>query len=167
MKISVMECLRDPSFSGGFRRITKQQACLISLKYPLSSGWKKVCENILLSETEAEEFMKYSVENRRSMPAQIKPFCNRDQVINTSSSKDFYNSLPWRKIRYAVLRKFGGKCACCGRSSAKDGVTLHVDHIKPRSLFPALELEISNLQVLCEDCNIGKGNSDSISWANE
>ena len=163
-KISVMECLRDQSFSGGFRRITKQQACLISLKYPLESGWKKLCEDILLSEEEAEEFKKYSVENRKHMTMQIKPFCNRVQVINASPSRDFYNSLAWRKVRYAALRKLGGNCSCCGRSYAKDGVTLHVDHIKPRSLFPHLELDIANLQVLCEDCNIGKGNSDSISW---
>jgi len=38
---------------------------------------------------------------------------------------------------------------------------IHVDHIKPRSKFPELELVFDNLQVLCDDCNIGKSNVDS------
>ncbi|RYZ77711.1 MAG: hypothetical protein EOP05_00795 [Proteobacteria bacterium] len=35
---------------------------------------------------------------------------------------------------------------------------MHVDHIKPRSKYPHLELEFSNLQVLCRQCNFGKSN---------
>jgi hypothetical protein len=41
----------------------------------------------------------------------------------------------------------------CG---AKDGAP-HIDHIKPRSKYPELELDEDNLQVLCKDCNYGKG----------
>ena len=41
---------------------------------------------------------------------------------------------------------------------------IHVDHIKPRSKYPELELDINNLQVLCEDCNIGKSNIDETDW---
>ena len=78
-------------------------------------------------------------------------------------SADFYNSKAWRKLRYKVLSKFGGRCLCCG-ASAKDGKVMHVDHIKPRSLYPRLALEEDNLQVLCEDCNIIKGNRDQIDW---
>lgn len=32
-----------------------------------------------------------------------------------------------------------------------------VDHIKPLSKFWHLRLERSNLQVLCDECNMGKG----------
>lgn len=35
---------------------------------------------------------------------------------------------------------------------------IHVDHIKPKSKYPQLALEEYNLQVLCEDCNLGKVN---------
>ena len=45
------------------------------------------------------------------------------------------------------------------------GVRVHVDHIKPRRLFPSLALVESNLQVLCEVCNHGKGNWDQTRWA--
>lgn len=73
-------------------------------------------------------------------------------------SNDFYRSDEWRRLRYRVLRKFGFKCMACGRD-ANDGVKIHVDHIKPRSVKPWLELEESNLQVLCEDCNLGKSST--------
>ena len=78
-------------------------------------------------------------------------------------TRDFYRSSEWRKLRYEVLREQKGKCQCCGRS-AKDGVIIHVDHIIPLSLDWSKRLEKSNLQVLCEDCNIGKSNTDCIDW---
>ena len=70
----------------------------------------------------------------------------------------FYATDEWRKLRWRVLSQSDGKCLMCGRNSSH-GIVLHVDHIKPRSKYPALELEIENLQVLCEDCNLGKGAS--------
>ncbi len=73
-------------------------------------------------------------------------------------AKKFYQSREWREIRYSVLRDTGFACKCCGRSPRKDGVRLHVDHIIPRSKSIELQLDPSNLQVLCEDCNIGKSN---------
>ena len=39
-------------------------------------------------------------------------------------------------------------------------VRIVVDHIKPRSRFPGLELDPDNLQILCSDCNMGKSNDD-------
>jgi 5-methylcytosine-specific restriction endonuclease McrA len=51
----------------------------------------------------------------------------------------------------------------CG-TAPTPGKPLHVDHIKPRSKYPELEYEISNLQILCDDCNLGKGNRDEIDW---
>ena len=76
---------------------------------------------------------------------------------------DFYKTRSWLRMRYRALKKHGGRCQCCGRS-AKDGVILQVDHIKPRSKYPELELRLSNLQVLCGDCNQGKSNKDETDW---
>ena len=78
--------------------------------------------------------------------------------------KYFYASREWKELRYEAIRVNGGKCQCCGRSPLDHGIVLHVDHIKPKSLFPKLAFELSNLQVLCEDCNIGKCNYDSTDW---
>lgn len=52
---------------------------------------------------------------------------------------------------------------CCG-ANPSDGVKMHVDHIKPRSKFPELALVLDNLQILCEDCNLGKSNKDETDW---
>lgn len=77
--------------------------------------------------------------------------------------QEFYQSDAWRRVRYQALQKHGNSCQCCG-SRAGPAVQVHVDHIKPRSKFPELQLELSNLQILCEDCNLGKGNSDETDW---
>jgi 5-methylcytosine-specific restriction endonuclease McrA len=76
----------------------------------------------------------------------------------------FYKSEAWRELRFVALKRADGCCALCGRSNRLHGVVLHVDHIKPRSRFPHLSLVASNLQVLCEDCNLGKGNRDTTDW---
>ena len=54
---------------------------------------------------------------------------------------------------------------CCERSPI-DGVKLHVDHIKPRSKYHELELDFNNLQILCEDCNLGKLNINEEDFRN-
>lgn len=79
------------------------------------------------------------------------------------NSLAFLESYEWRRLRMQVLVKRGARCECCG-ATPKDGVRMHVDHIKPRRLFPALALEESNLQILCEACNHGKGNWDQTDW---
>jgi predicted DNA-binding antitoxin AbrB/MazE fold protein len=58
---------------------------------------------------------------------------------------------------WEVLARDKWTCKSCGRTS-KDGVTLEVDHILPRSKGGTDE--IKNLQTLCKKCNIGKSNKD-------
>lgn len=77
--------------------------------------------------------------------------------------KKFRNSKAWRELRYKILKKYDGKCNACGQSE-KDGVILHVDHIKPVSKFWELRFDENNLQILCEDCNLGKGAWDESDW---
>ena len=62
-----------------------------------------------------------------------------------------------------ALKKYGPRCQCCGATPA-DGVRINVDHIKPRKHYPELALDVENLQVLCEECNHGKGNWDTTDW---
>ncbi len=77
--------------------------------------------------------------------------------------KDFLQTNVWKQLRQQAFVKYGNRCACCGRTE-KDGIVLHVDHIKPRSLYPELEQDINNLQILCSDCNIGKSNLSEMKW---
>lgn len=74
---------------------------------------------------------------------------------NDYSKDSFFRQKIWKDLRFRVLRKYGYCCLACGRKPPM--VTLHVDHIKPRVKYPDLALEFNNLQVLCYDCNVGKG----------
>lgn len=80
------------------------------------------------------------------------------QIVSRGDNQQFYDSREWRTLRVRVLQKYGCKCMMCGRSPQIHGVVIHVDHIKPRSKHPELSLCFENLQVLCEDCNVGKSN---------
>jgi hypothetical protein len=78
-------------------------------------------------------------------------------------SDSFYDSREWLEVRYKALVKYGAKCMCCGRTR-HDNVIIQVDHIKPKSKYPGMALDIDNLQVLCKECNLGKSNNDSTDW---
>lgn len=86
-----------------------------------------------------------------------------------SSKASFYESWEWATLRMKVLKANGGRCECCG-VTAKDTtvggnqVRLHVDHIEPISKHWHMRLERDNLQVLCAECNRGKGAWDETDW---
>ena len=84
--------------------------------------------------------------------------------------KGFIKTDAWRELR-GVLGKvtrviFGEeRCAKCGKVSTKqEYVVMHGDHIKPRSKNISMELDIDNLQTLCEKCNISKSNVDATDY---
>lgn len=70
-------------------------------------------------------------------------------------------TLAWLRLRYLKLSQSNGTCPRCHRTIQQDGITLQVDHIKPLGTHPGLAFDPSNLQVLCEDCNLGKSNRDA------
>lgn len=60
-------------------------------------------------------------------------------------------------LRYKVLNRDKFKCVKCGSSPATNlACKLHIDHIIPFSKDGKTILE--NLQTLCKNCNLGKGN---------
>ncbi len=89
-----------------------------------------------------------------------------ETLLPRASRDGFYSSPEWKRTRYKVLVRDGGRCLCCGVRS-EDGARLNVDHIKPRRLFPELSLVLDNLQTLCSSCNEGKGNWDSTDWRHD
>lgn len=110
-----------------------------------------------------------------TLPYEKKEFYGLIQAISDEYSRwyakhsgpmfhDFYMSREWQNARYSTLLKSNGLCSLCGRDPITHGVALHVDHIVPRSKNKERELDESNLQVLCEDCNLGKGNRDETDW---
>lgn len=98
--------------------------------------------------------------------AAIKPAPSKAKTPPTAAVKDeFYKSWEWRRVRMEALKEHGRACQCCGatpgmKDATGNPVRLCVDHIKPLSKFWHLRLDRSNLQILCDECNMGKGNWD-------
>lgn len=94
----------------------------------------------------------------------IKKKKSRKKKVKIKPGKVFYKSREWLELRYRVLRVYQAKCMCCGRTPQEHGIVVNVDHIKPRSKYPELELDFDNMQVLCRACNCGKSNIDNTNW---
>jgi 5-methylcytosine-specific restriction endonuclease McrA len=75
--------------------------------------------------------------------------------LAAASADIFYNSLEWKRFRLEALAHYGRICVSCGAGPQE--AILHVDHIKPRFLYPELALRLKNMQILCGPCNQGKG----------
>jgi 5-methylcytosine-specific restriction endonuclease McrA len=109
--------------------------------------------------------------SKKNLPKKVEfkksKWVSFNQVGSQSSinpaSNDFLSTYEWRITRMKALKKHGAKCQCCGASAAT-GSVIHVDHIKPRRIYPELALDVNNLQILCHECNHGKGNWDMTDW---
>jgi 5-methylcytosine-specific restriction endonuclease McrA len=119
--------------------------CLWALML-LGSVVYRICQHIEINE------------HRKQMPeidARLEELaCERQRQIDETNV--FYASSEWRLIREQVIQEQGRICQECGKRITDD-FDLTVDHIKPRSKFPKLALDKSNLQVLCRKCNSAKG----------
>lgn len=136
-------CGIDASVSDGVRELAKK-ACQLS-------GYK----NHPQTKPDAHRFLWRFLD---TMPSSLS-----HEQISRRPLVTFYDTPEWRELRYKALKRSRGCCELCGSLPAP-GFPLHVDHIKPRSKYPALELQLSNLQVLCGDCNLGKSNKDETDW---
>lgn len=72
--------------------------------------------------------------------------------------KLFYASWEWKRLSFDVKQARGRMCECCGATAPH--VRIITDHIKPLRKYWHLRLDPLNLQVLCDDCNMGKGSRD-------
>lgn len=78
------------------------------------------------------------------------PMESREQ--SDRQSRKTPRNVNWR-LRAQVLMRDEARCRLCG-ASPRDGAKLHVDHVVPWS--KGGETVLANLQILCEQCNIGK-----------
>lgn len=98
-----------------------------------------------------------------AQPNSVTPTPPAPKTTINPNTADFLQSYEWKRVRMVVLKRDGAKCRCCGATPEMDAV-MNVDHIKPRRIFPELALDPNNLQVLCGECNHGKGNWDMTDW---
>lgn len=120
----------------------ERAARAVGLAWPLAQGWQI-------------EFIRLSLAvNKRAAKKKAKP---AKVAKKPKKAEGFYSSWDWKRARYEALRINGNRCQCCGwQPGDTPQGWLVVDHIKPRKKFPALALDTGNLQVLCNDCNMGK-----------
>jgi hypothetical protein len=105
-------------------------------------------------------FYKYVPRGTDQIENKKLAFKELSKELSLTYDKSFYTKPQWLELRYKALLQHGRQCMACNKTTGK----IHVDHIKPRSKYPELELSLSNLQVLCEDCNLGKSNTDETDW---
>lgn len=126
------------------------------------SARRWAAENVdhIMGRNQFEKLKSCKQQAGTSQKASAKRMSRKSSYV---ASDDFLSSFAWRKLRMEALKKYGPRCMCCGATPAT-GAVMNVDHIKPRKLFPALALDINNLQILCHECNHGKGNWDQTDW---
>ncbi len=150
--------LNHKTKAGGY---TKSQ---IKLLAPFSIGdkWLKGLIGVdvdadILSKFESKKVTQCEKKHDRDKAVKLKRKNQSDkQKEKILTNKAFFKSRRWMLLRYEAFEIHGRQCLCCGAKPPQ--VVIHVDHIKPRSLYPELELDIDNLQILCEECNLGKSN---------
>lgn len=89
-----------------------------------------------------------------------------------SRRSKFYKSWDWRTLRMEALKRHGAVCQCCGAkrgdvSTAGEPIRICVDHIRPLATHWHMRLDPDNLQILCDECNMGKGAWDTTDWRDE
>ena len=113
-------------------------------------GWRKALEAFVKWANEG-----ISPEYNEQDSTGINELINIEDIDKESSGTKRRTSrnINWR-LRALVLMRDGARCQLCGATPQQHGVRLHIDHIKPWNNGGETILE--NLQILCEQCNIGK-----------
>lgn len=113
------------------------------------SGWTNACLKFI--EYKSGQNISDVVSDSNAESISFEPKKNTQKIASEN-----LRTIPL-KARLAVLERDGFRCVFCGRSPAMDkGVVLHIDHKVPFSKDGTTSLD--NLQVLCYECNLGKGN---------
>lgn len=139
------------------------EAKVFGVPYPLQGGWLQRHGDIEVTPDLALRLAE-ALKRSKGATAQAGLQVLRNAWLEikrkpAANSDEFLQSKAWKRLRLQALHKYGRRCQCCG-ASPETGAVLNVDHVLPRRLFPDLALKLDNLQVLCGDCNEGKGNWD-------
>ena len=71
----------------------------------------------------------------------------------------------WQSLKKQCFSLWGKRCAKCSWTPGNNEQhLLHVDHIKPKILYPELADDINNLQPLCHSCNTSKGDREEVDY---
>lgn len=108
--------------------------------------WRQIAHYLGCSRKDAHDLYEYALTT-------LWPHVtghDRPKKKSARHGKDYISP----RARYEVMERDGRACQACG-VRPEDGARLQVDHIIP--VAKGGRGGIDNLQVLCWDCNIGKG----------
>jgi hypothetical protein len=106
--------------------------------------WRELNANLTLSDS--------------SLPAKRTDETEQPEAEKTiAEGRAFYRSEEWQKCRTEFLEGRERICAGCDLDLNVHG-KLNVDHIAPLRHFWDRRCDLTNLQILCEECNELKGN---------
>ncbi len=85
------------------------------------------------------------------------PHIRVEQGMQRKQADPFYLSKAWRTVRAEALRRDHGMCVRCMERFMNGGekprLAVIVHHKKSRKEYPELELELDNLESLCNICH--------------
>lgn len=112
-------------------------------------GWVNACAAFIDFKSDVNAAAFDNEHREDEIPSSLTKVQIRDEEKRT---------IPLR-LRLEVLKRDQFRCVFCGRSPAiENGVVLHLDHKHPFAKGGQTTLE--NLQCLCADCNLGKGDKN-------
>lgn len=126
------------------RGVKKLKDSSDNLKVDISKPILETIEGYIAANTESKSSL---------MVADIIINTLKQSVLSKIRDREYISE----DTRYSILQRAGFKCQACGaKPSSTNNVTLHIDHVIPHSLGGSNNPK--NLQVLCMECNISKGN---------
>ena len=85
------------------------------------------------------------------------PHIRVEQNMQRKQADPFYLSKAWRTVRAEALRRDHGMCVRCMERFMNGGekprLAVMVHHKKSRKEYPELELDLDNLESLCDICH--------------
>lgn len=114
-------------------------------------SWRKALEFFVAYMNGEQDIEQPTEEEQIQLPITVSKIPDKNEPTH-KTNRDI-----GIRLRFMVMKRDNFKCCICGRSPATNpGLELHIDHITPWS--KGGETVIDNLQTLCSDCNLGKGN---------
>jgi 5-methylcytosine-specific restriction endonuclease McrA len=100
----------------------------------------------------------YEKKNRLGTKEFLLQLQRSKEYLERASTQEYLRAKERSKMttsmRFKILKRDQYRCQICG-ASQQDGAKVHIDHIVP--VAKGGQTIESNLHVLCDRCNLGKG----------
>jgi len=162
-QIVFMDLLKQMNFD-----VTDNEDVILGIFNPKEQKFVNTSNEKFINDFLVISILKGHFQGNKGYQLDILPNYNQlDYIFNkekTSKTENIYSDKTQKRkrkrniplgMRYKILKRDNFKCVACGRT-VNDGIKLHIDHKIPFSLGGLTEM--SNLQTLCNECNISKSN---------